>query len=197
MSEKILLGHGSGGRLTRDLVSNIVIQGLQDVAPDTLDDGAILPRQDNNLVRWKLAGDDLIAIVRHPDGSVTSEKDNDRWVTDEKGVSIFWGLDNENHAVMWEKGTDRKVWTFIMGSGWKESSGGPIEYIPLKKGFIRGDPGVSLRTGRPVSKSIFVRLRNLFSCLVFLAFKPTTRKINAVIGNFFPHSQPVRFSIFY
>ena len=47
-------------------------------------------RQDGNLVRWKLAGDDLIAIVRHPDGSVTREKDNGRWVTDEKGVSTFW-----------------------------------------------------------------------------------------------------------
>ncbi len=52
-----------------------------------------------------------------------------------------------------------------MGKGWMESSGGPVEYIPLKKGFIRGDPGVSFRTGRPVGKSLFVRLRNS----VFLA----------------------------
>jgi len=69
-------------------------------------------------------------------------------------------VDHENHAVKWKKGTDLKVWTFIMGSGWKQSSGGPVEYIPLKKGFIRGDPGLSLRTGRPVANSLFVRLRN-------------------------------------
>jgi peptide/nickel transport system permease protein len=117
-------------------------------------------RRDGKLVQWKLAGDDLIVSIRHEDGTITKETDNDRWVTDAKGVSTFWGIDNESHAVMWEKGADRKVWTFIMGSGWKETTGGPVEYIPLKKGFIRGDPGLSIRTGRPVSNSIFIRLRN-------------------------------------
>jgi peptide/nickel transport system permease protein len=141
-------------------------------------------RGDDQLVRWKLAGDDLIAIVRHPDGSVTREKDNERWETDENGVSTFWGLDNENHAVMWEKGTDRKVWTFIMGSGWKETSGGPVEYIPLKKGFIRGDPGVSLRTGRPVSKSIFVRLRNslVLAGIAFVIVMPLSLFLGLLAG---------------
>ncbi|MEJ2476956.1 MAG: ABC transporter permease, partial [Desulfobacterales bacterium] len=129
-------------------------------------------------------GDDLIAMVRHPDGSVTREKDNDRRVTDENGVSAFWGLDNENHAVMWQKGADRKVWTFIMGSGWTESSGGPIKYIPLKKGFIRGDPGVSLRTGRPVSKSIFVRLRNslVLAGIAFVLVMPLALFLGLLAG---------------
>ena len=141
-------------------------------------------RRDDRLIRWKLAGDDLIAMVRHPDGSVTREKDNDRWVTDEKGVSAFWGLDNENHAVMWQKGAERKVWTFIMGSGWKESSGGPVDYIPLKKGFIRGDPGVSLRTGRPVSKSIFVRLRNslVLAGIAFVIVMPLSLFLGLLAG---------------
>jgi peptide/nickel transport system permease protein len=100
-------------------------------------------RKDGKLIRWKLSGDDLIAEIRQPDGSVIREKDNDRWVTDEKGVSTFWGVDNDNHAVELEKGAGRQVWTFIMGSGWKASSGGPVQYIPLKKGFVRGDPGDS------------------------------------------------------
>ena len=141
-------------------------------------------REDGKLVRWKLAGDDLIVSVRNPDGSVVKETDNDRWVTDEKGVSTFWGLDNENHAVMWEKGSDRKVWTFIMGSGWKESSGGPVEYIPLKKGFVRGDPGVSLRTGRPVSKSIFVRLRNslVLAGIAFVIVMPLALVLGLLAG---------------
>ncbi len=117
-------------------------------------------KPDGALIRWKLEGDDLIAEVRKADGSKQKMKDNERWTVDPKGVSTFWGVDNDNHAVKWEKGADRKVWTFIMGSGWKETSGGPVEYIPLKRGFIRGDPGVSLRTGRPVAKSLFVRLRN-------------------------------------
>jgi len=141
-------------------------------------------RRDGSLMRWRLSGDDLIAIVRQPDGRVTRQKDNDRWMTDEKGVSTFWGLDNENHAVMWQKGTDRKVWTFIMGSGWKESSGGPVEYIPLKKGFIRGDPGVSLRTGRPVSNSIFIRLRNslVLAGIAFVIVMPLALFLGLLAG---------------
>jgi peptide/nickel transport system permease protein len=117
-------------------------------------------RDDGALIRWRLEGENLIAIVRL-DGDVVSEyQNNERWRSDKSGGSYFWGVDDQNHVVLWEKGTDRKVWTFVMGTGWMESSGGPVEYIPLKKGFVRGDPGVSLRTGRPVSKSIFIRLRN-------------------------------------
>jgi peptide/nickel transport system permease protein len=117
-------------------------------------------QRDGTLIRWKLAGDDLIAITRKPDGSTVEREDNGRWVTGKGGAASFWGVDNMNHAVKWEKGAGRKVWTFVMGSGWKETSGGPVEYIPLKKGFLRGDPGISLRTGRPVANTIFLRLRN-------------------------------------
>ncbi len=119
-------------------------------------------RKDGALLRWRLKGEDLFVITFQPSkgGSIVESKDNDRWKTDEKGVSIFTGTDDKNHVVTWEKGTDRKVWTFITGSGWKETSGGPIDYIPLKKGFLRGDPGVSFRTGRNVNRNIFIRLRN-------------------------------------
>jgi len=141
-------------------------------------------RDDGKLIRWKLSGDDLIAVVRNEDGSKIQEKDNDRWTTDEKGVSTFWGLDNVNHAVKWEKGADRKVWTFIMGSGWKETSGGPVEYVPLKKGFIRGDPGESLRTGRPVSNSIFVRMRNtlVLAGIAFVIVMPLALLLGLLAG---------------
>jgi peptide/nickel transport system permease protein len=117
-------------------------------------------RDDGALVRWKLEGEDLVAMARLDVGIVSHYDNNERWLTDETGRSLFWGVDDQNHVVLWEKGTDRKVWTFIVGTGWMETSGGPVEYIPLKKGFVRGDPGVSFRTGRPVSKSIFIRLRN-------------------------------------
>jgi len=141
-------------------------------------------REDGRLVRWKLSGDDLIAEVRQEDGTKTTEKDNDRWTTDEQGVSIFWGLDNDNHAGKWEKGTDRRVWTFIMGSGWKETSGGPVEYIPLKKGFIRGDPGISLRTGRPVGNSLYVRLRNtlVLAGIAFVIVMPLALVLGLLAG---------------
>jgi peptide/nickel transport system permease protein len=118
-------------------------------------------RGDGALVRWKLQGEDLIAVAKLRSlGVETKYKNNEQWTKEESGRSHFWGVDDQNHVVRWEKGADIKVWTFIVGTGWMESTGGPVEYIPLKKGFIRGDPGLSFRTGRPVSKSIFLRLRN-------------------------------------
>lgn len=116
--------------------------------------------KNGRLRQWKLVGNDLISITRNPDGSTVERKDNGMWKTGKNGVASFWGVDNMNHAVRWEKGAGRKVWTFVMGSGWTETSGGPMEYIPLQKGFLRGDPGISLRTGRPVSNTIFTKLRN-------------------------------------
>jgi peptide/nickel transport system permease protein len=118
-------------------------------------------REDGALLRWRLEGEDLVAMAFLPSVNTIVEcKNNNRWQTDDRGVSVFTGTDDKNHVVSWEKGTDRKVWTFITGTGWMETSGGPIEYIPLKKGFVRGDPGVSFRTARNVNKSIFIRLRN-------------------------------------
>jgi peptide/nickel transport system permease protein len=72
----------------------------------------------------------------------------------------FWGVDQQNHAVLWETGGGQVVWTFIMGTGWTATTGGPVDYIPLQKGLLRGDPGISLRTGRPVADLLFLRLRN-------------------------------------
>ena len=140
--------------------------------------------EDGRLVRWKLEGDDLAAVVRQPDGSATQIKDNGRWKKNDKGGEYFWGVDTQNHVVLWEKGSDKKVWTFIVGFGWKEASGGPASYIPLKKGFIRGDPGVSLRTGRPVGKSLFVRLRNsiVLAVIAFIVVMPLALVLGVVAG---------------
>jgi len=141
-------------------------------------------REDGALVKWKLRGEDLIAVVRFADGFINEYDNNERWREDERGKSTFWGVDDKNHGVLWEKGTDRKVWTFVVGTGWMESSGGPVEYIPLKKGFIRGDPGVSLRTGRPVSKLIFIRLRNslVLAGIAFVIVMPLALFLGMLAG---------------
>ena len=139
---------------------------------------------DGTLIRWELVGDDLVALVPTGDGKITKHLDNGRWETEEKGLSTFWGVDTRNHVVQWEKGSGKKVWTFIMGSGWMEASGGPMEYIPLKKGFIRGDPGVSLRTGRPVARSLFVRLRNsmVLAGIAFVIVMPLALVLGMIAG---------------
>jgi peptide/nickel transport system permease protein len=141
-------------------------------------------REDGALIRWRLEGDDLVGIARFGDGTSSEYENNERWRLDSKGISTFWGVDTQNHVVKWEKGSDRKVWNFVMGTGWMESSGGPVEYIPLKKGFIRGDPGLSLRTGRPVAKSLFVRLRNsmILAAIAFAIVMPLALFLGMLAG---------------
>jgi peptide/nickel transport system permease protein len=141
-------------------------------------------REDGALIRWRLEGEDLIATARLSVGATNEYVNNERWRTQANGESSFTGVDHQNHVVKWVKGTDRKVWTFVMGTGWMEASGGPVEYIPLKKGFLRGDPGVSLRTGRPVSKSLFVRLRNslVLAGIAFVLVMPLALVLGMIAG---------------
>lgn len=95
-------------------------------------------KDNQSLMRWSLEGEDLIAHIKTENNQVVTRKDNDRWVTQEDASSVFWGLDRSNHTVLWEKGSSTEVWSFVAGSGWIKSSGGPKSYIPLKKGFLRG-----------------------------------------------------------
>jgi peptide/nickel transport system permease protein len=142
-------------------------------------------RPDGALVRWKLEGDDLIAIAKLPSVGITSEyNNNNRWQIKPDGTQYFWGVDTANHVVRWEKGKDTEVWSFVIGTGWMKSSGGPVEYIPLKKGFIRGDPGVSLRTGRPVSNTIFTRFRNslVLAGIAFVIVMPLALLFGMIAG---------------
>jgi len=142
-------------------------------------------RSDGAYIRWKLEGDNLIAVSMLPSVGITSEYDNNnRWQAGEGDTKFFWGVDTANHVVRWEKGSDVKVWTFVIGTGWMEASGGPMEYIPLKKGFIRGDPGISLRTGRPVSKTIFTRLRNsiVLAGIAFVLVMPLALLLGLIAG---------------
>ena len=142
-------------------------------------------RSDGAHVCWRLEGDDLVAVAKLPSVGITNEYNNNgRWKDGEGGTKTFWGVDTANHVVRWEKGADVKVWSFVVGTGWMEASGGPVEYIPLKKGFIRGDPGVSLRTGRPVSRTIFTRLRNsiVLAGIAFILVMPLALLLGLIAG---------------
>lgn len=99
-------------------------------------------------------------------------------------IRTFWGIDTQNHAVKWEKGGGKEVWVFIVGTGWQASSGGPTEYIPLQKGLLRGDPGVSLRTGRPVADLLFTRLRNslILAAIAFVIVMPLALVLGLIAG---------------
>jgi peptide/nickel transport system permease protein len=96
----------------------------------------------------------------------------------------FWGVNSQNLAVQWEKGTGKTVWRLVMGSGWLATSGGPVEYIPLQKGLLRGDPGLSLRTGRPVADLLFTRLRNslVLAGIAFAIVMPIALVLGLIAG---------------
>lgn len=140
--------------------------------------------ENETLMRWNLEGEDLIVYVRKADNTIQTRKDNERWVRTEDGSSIFWGIDRSNHAVLWVKGASNEAWNFVVGTGWIKSRGGPLSYIPLRKGFLRGDAGVSLRTGRPVGKSLFIRLRNsvVLAGIAFLFVMPLALLLGMVAG---------------
>ncbi|MGC9333169.1 MAG: ABC transporter permease subunit [Anaerolineae bacterium] len=99
-------------------------------------------------------------------------------------VRTFWGVDTQDHAVNWEKGGGEETWVFIVGTGWKAISGGPTDYIPLQRGLLRGDPGKSLRTGRPVAALLFTRLRNslVLAGIAFVIVMPLALILGLIAG---------------
>ncbi len=144
---------------------------------------AVHPNGDR--VRWRLEGEDLIAIIL-PQGEreTVQQIDNQRWQTAPDGSQFAWGVDTANRVVRWEKGTDMEVWTFVVGTGWMKTSGGAVAFIPLKKGFVRGDPGISLRTGRPVADTIYIRLRNsaVLAGIAFALVMPVALLLGMIAG---------------
>jgi peptide/nickel transport system permease protein len=97
----------------------------------------------------------------------------------------FWGVDNANHAVLWQTHGDQTFWRRAKAAGWwVEEEGGPVEYIPLTKGFLRGDPGESFRTRQPVGAELFRRLRNslVLALLAFVVVMPLAVFLGLIAG---------------
>ena len=115
-------------------------------------------------IRNEAGFEDLVAVVKTLDGKITKYLDNGRWEEAKEGKEdryFFWGVDIHNHVLKWEKGKKIEIWRLVGHDGyWERITGGAVKYIPLKKGFIRGDPGTSLMTGRPVYRTLFIRFRN-------------------------------------
>jgi len=114
---------------------------------------------DGQLTRWQLDEGRLLALKRQEDGSVTSHISSGAWQTDDEGREYFWGVDTKNNAVMWVRGEGAEVWA-LTKAGLRKEGDGPQQYIPLRKGLLRGDPGISLQYGRPVAVTLLPRIRN-------------------------------------
>ncbi|GAB4453750.1 MAG: hypothetical protein Kow0031_35940 [Anaerolineae bacterium] len=128
---------------------------------------------DGQPTRWRLSEGQLQVLTRQPDGSAVSETYTGEWTVDENGVEHFWGVDTNNSAVKWVRGAGAEVWVRTK-AGFRKEGDGPQEYIPLRKGMLRGDPGLSLQYGRPVAVTLFPRVRNtlVLAGVAFLLVMP-------------------------
>lgn len=76
----------------------------------------------------------------------------------------------------------KEVWT--LSGSWVRQQGGPVQYIPLQRGFLRGDPGVSLKTGRAVEEALFRRLRNslMLAAIALIIVVPIALLLGIISG---------------
>jgi peptide/nickel transport system permease protein len=134
------------------------------------------------LTRWQLEEGRLQALKRQPNGSTTSHLVSGEWRIEE-GREVFWGVDTKNNAVKWVRGEGSEVWV-LTKAGLRKEGDGPQEYIPLRKGLLRGDAGKSLQYGRPVSVTLFNRLRNtlILAGVAFLVVMPLALLFGILAG---------------
>lgn len=135
------------------------------------------------LTRWQLADGQLQALKRQPDGSAVAHLMNEEWQIDENGKEHFWGVDTKNNAVKWVRGEGSEVWV-LTKAGLRKEGNGPQEYIPLRKGLMRGDAGKSLQYGRPVSVTMFSRVKNtlILAGVAFLVVMPLALLFGILAG---------------
>ena len=128
---------------------------------------------DGRPTRWKMEKGDLKRLMRKDDGFSDSISAKLDWITDEKGDTFFWGVDSRNNMVKWVKGSGVEVWV-LTKAGLRKQGDGPREYIPLRKGLIRGDAGMSWQYNRPVSVVIKPRIRNtlILASVAFVVVMP-------------------------
>ena len=83
----------------------------------------------------------------------------------------------------------KEVWT--LSGSWVRQQGGPAQYIPLQRGFLRGDPGVSIKTGRAVQEALFRRLRNslMLAVIALIIVIPIALLLGVISG--VKESQPI------
>ncbi len=112
-----------------------------------------------DLVQWDVEGGKLIKLVRQPDNTTVKVPDDQDWKVDKTGKKYFWGMDTANRAALWVAGEGGIEYRYEY-SGWVQKTDSPTSYIPLTKGLLRGDAGISLRYKAPVSEVIGRRITN-------------------------------------
>ncbi|PDW03921.1 ABC transporter permease [Candidatus Viridilinea mediisalina] len=129
-------------------------------------------------------GETMLRLDRQPDGTtVEVPLGPEVWQTNEDGIDVFWGVDTGGRAAMWVRGSDQASWVLTM-AGWTSQAGAPRAYIPLQKGILRGDFGVSIITKRPVAETLIPRLINtlFLAGIAFVLIMPIALAAGIIAG---------------
>ncbi|OIO91141.1 MAG: peptide ABC transporter permease [Anaerolineae bacterium CG2_30_64_16] len=138
---------------------------------------------DGTLKQWKVKKGVGLVEVRVTPGGEPEEIPFDGWQVDENGEEVFWGVDTASHVVLWRRSsTEQKVGPASAGRAMTEASG--ERYYPIRKGLLRGDPGISQRTNKPVAPTLARRLRNSFTLagIAFLIIMPLALLFGILAG---------------
>jgi len=138
---------------------------------------------DGEYLRWEMRDGKLLTLVRNEDGNTSPFIRSLDWKVDEEGQEYFWGVDTKNNAVKWVRGEGAEVWA-LTKAGLRKEGDGPQQYIPLRKGLLRGDPGKSLQFGRPVAVIILPRIRNtlVLASVAFMVVMPLALLLGILAG---------------
>jgi peptide/nickel transport system permease protein len=155
----------------------VIVQNLQTGEPEWWAD------VHGELTRWKMQDGQMVALIRQPDGSAKEVPADITWKENAAGQEYFWGVDTRNNAVMWVQGGGETIYLRTK-TGFSEVKDGPAEFIPLRKGLLRGDPGTSLQTGRPVALTLYPRVRNtvILAAVAFLVVMPLALVLGILSG---------------
>jgi peptide/nickel transport system permease protein len=137
---------------------------------------------DGTLKQWRVSDDELVEIRVTPDGARETFPFDD-WALDENGEAIFYGVDTANHVVLWRESTlSQRRTAASAGREMSEASG--EAYLSLRKGLLRGDPGISTRTGRPVGPTLVRRLLNSLALagIAFIFIMPIALLLGLLAG---------------
>lgn len=126
----------------------------------------------------------IMRLERQIDGGrKVTQNESDLWEIDREGVIYFWGITVEDKAAMWIH-DDTPVEQL---SRWKTSTSetnAPRDYLPLQRGLLRGDPGVSFKSNQPISVVLFSRFSNslLLAGISFILIMPISLLLGVVAG---------------
>lgn len=136
---------------------------------------------DGTLVQWRMKKEGL-AIIRFKPGGKPEETPFEGWQTDAAG-KFFWGVDTANHVVLWRQSSaERGLDAASAGRAMSEGSG--EKYVPIRRGLLRGDPGISQRTNRSVWSTLVRRIGNslVLAGLAFILIMPIALALGLLAG---------------